>query len=78
MNHARICQARPYPPRGRRGHGWCVFDAPFWPLLSLYTDGKLLRTPGLSLAAGGWTPQLEGDKTALNDVGLVLAYRANR
>jgi hypothetical protein len=42
------------------------------------TDGKLLNTPGLSLGADGWTLQLEGDKTALNDVALVLAYRADR
>ena len=40
------------------------------------TDGKLLRTPGLSLTANGWLLHLEGDKTALNDLGLVLTYRA--
>ena len=40
------------------------------------TDGKPLKTPGLSLGASGWTLQLEGDKTALDDVGLVLSYRA--
>jgi hypothetical protein len=40
------------------------------------TDGKLLRTPGLSLGPAGWTLQIEGDKTALNDIGLVLTYRA--
>ena len=42
------------------------------------TDGKLLRTPGLSLAAGGWNLQLEGDKSALENVRLVLTYRAGR
>jgi hypothetical protein len=40
------------------------------------TDGKLLKTPGLSLGADGWTLQPEGNKTALDDVGLVLGYRA--
>jgi len=40
------------------------------------TDGKLLTTPRLSLGANGWTLQPEGDKTALDDVGLVPAYRA--
>jgi hypothetical protein len=40
------------------------------------TDGKLLKTPGLSLNGDGWLLQVEGDKTALTDVGLVLAYRA--
>jgi hypothetical protein len=40
------------------------------------TDGKPLKTPGLSLGANGWTLRLEGDKTALDDVGLVLSYRA--
>jgi hypothetical protein len=39
-------------------------------------DGKLLRTPGLSLGANGWTLQLEGDKAALDDIALVLTYRA--
>jgi len=39
-------------------------------------SATLLKTPGLSLGAGGWTLQLEGDKTALNDVSLVLTYRA--
>jgi hypothetical protein len=37
------------------------------------TDGKLLTTPRLSLGANGWTLQPEGDKTALDDVGLVPA-----
>jgi hypothetical protein len=40
------------------------------------SDGKLLKTPGLSLGGNGWALQLEGDKTALDDVALVLAYRA--
>jgi hypothetical protein len=40
------------------------------------TDGTLVRTPGLSLGANGWILRLEGDKTALNDLGLVLTYRA--
>jgi hypothetical protein len=40
------------------------------------TDGKLLKTPGLSLGPNGWTLQLEGDKAAVTDIGLVLAYRA--
>jgi hypothetical protein len=42
------------------------------------TDGKLLKTPGLSVGPNGWILQLEGDKTALNDIGLVLAYRASQ
>ncbi|MEV6304895.1 hemopexin repeat-containing protein [Actinoplanes sp. NPDC051861] len=41
-------------------------------------DGKLLRTPGLTLGAGGWRLQLEGDKSALDNLGLMLTYRANR
>ncbi|GAA5179464.1 hypothetical protein GCM10023322_09510 [Rugosimonospora acidiphila] len=41
-------------------------------------DGKLLTTPGLVLGAAGWTLRLDGDKSALNDVGLVLTYRAGR
>jgi hypothetical protein len=40
------------------------------------TDGTLIRTPGLSLGTNGWALQLDGDKSALNDVGLVLTYRA--
>jgi hypothetical protein len=40
------------------------------------TDGKLLRTPGLSVGGPGTVLVLEGDKTALTSVGLVLAYRA--
>jgi hypothetical protein len=40
------------------------------------TDGKLLQTPGLSVGGPGWSLVLEGDKRALTDVGLVLAYRA--
>ncbi|GIE94609.1 hemopexin repeat-containing protein [Paractinoplanes rishiriensis] len=39
-------------------------------------DGKLLRTSGLALGANGLTLQLDGDKTALSGVGLVLTYRA--
>jgi hypothetical protein len=40
------------------------------------TDGKLLRTPGLSVGGPGTVLVLEGDKTELTSVGLVLAYRA--
>ena len=39
-------------------------------------DGRLLRTPGLSVGGPGWSLVFEGDKTALTNVGLVLAYRA--
>jgi hypothetical protein len=39
-------------------------------------DGKMLRTPGLSLGGPGVALAIEGDKAALDDVGLVLAYRA--
>jgi hypothetical protein len=38
-------------------------------------DGRLLRTPGL--AAGGWTLVLDGDKSALGNLGLILTYRAS-
>jgi hypothetical protein len=36
----------------------------------------MLRTPGLSLGGPGVALAIEGDKAALDDVGLVLAYRA--
>jgi hypothetical protein len=39
------------------------------------TDGTLVPTTGLSLN-GGWTLRLDGDKQALTDFGLVLAYQA--
>ncbi|BCY09025.1 hypothetical protein L3i22_041130 [Actinoplanes sp. L3-i22] len=39
-------------------------------------DGKLLTTSGLSLGVNGLTLRLDGDKSALTGVGLVLAYRA--
>ncbi|MBT2233166.1 hemopexin repeat-containing protein [Nonomuraea sp. NEAU-A123] len=40
-------------------------------------DGKLLRTVGLNVGGNPWTLVLEGDKTALTDLGLVLTYRAS-
>jgi hypothetical protein len=39
-------------------------------------DGRLLPTPGLSVGGPGWRLVLEGDKSALTNVGLVLTYRA--
>lgn len=42
-------------------------------------DGKLLPTPGLTVngpTGGGWKLQLDGDKNALADLGLVLTYQA--
>ena len=43
------------------------------------TDGKLVPTPGLRLRGDGesdWTLVLDGDKEALTNLGLVLAYKA--
>ncbi|MFG1688291.1 hypothetical protein ACGFNP_49690 [Nonomuraea sp. NPDC049269] len=40
-------------------------------------DGKLLRTVGLNVGGNPWILVLEGDKTALTDLGLVLTYRAS-
>ncbi|MEV1238908.1 hemopexin repeat-containing protein [Nonomuraea sp. NPDC049750] len=40
-------------------------------------DGKLLRTPGLSVGGNPWVLVLEGDKAALTNLGLVLTYRAS-
>ncbi|MGH9903847.1 MAG: hypothetical protein ACRD68_18715, partial [Pyrinomonadaceae bacterium] len=40
------------------------------------TDGKMLQTPGLSVGGAAWVLVLQGDKTTLTTIGLVLAYRA--
>jgi hypothetical protein len=43
------------------------------------TDGKLVPTPGLTVGDNGestWTFQLDGDKQALTNLGLVLTYQA--
>ncbi|WP_419993240.1 hemopexin repeat-containing protein [Streptomyces boninensis] len=40
------------------------------------TDGTLLRTPGLSIGAQALTLVLDGDRQALSNLGLILAYRA--
>ncbi|MFI6323641.1 hemopexin repeat-containing protein [Nonomuraea sp. NPDC050556] len=39
-------------------------------------DGKLLRTPGLNVGGAPWNLVLEGDRSVLTTVGLVVAYRA--
>ncbi|GAA0994539.1 hypothetical protein GCM10009555_087220 [Acrocarpospora macrocephala] len=39
-------------------------------------DGKLLRTPGLSVGGPTWALVVEGDREALVNVGLILQYRA--
>ncbi|MEU5864636.1 hemopexin repeat-containing protein [Nonomuraea sp. NPDC047529] len=39
-------------------------------------DGKLLPTPGLLVGGPGWPLAVEGDRTTLGGVGLVLTYRA--
>jgi hypothetical protein len=41
------------------------------------TDGKLLATPGLSVGGPDWALVLEGDRSALTNIGLVLTYRAS-
>ncbi|MFI6738543.1 hemopexin repeat-containing protein [Nonomuraea sp. NPDC050451] len=40
-------------------------------------QGTTLATPGLTVGGQGWELVLDGDKTALTGVGLVLTYRAN-
>ncbi|GIH92343.1 hypothetical protein Psi01_29730 [Planobispora siamensis] len=39
-------------------------------------EGRLLRTPGLNVGGPPWRLLLEGDRSALTTIGLVLAYRA--
>ncbi|QFG22230.1 hemopexin repeat-containing protein [Actinomadura sp. WMMB 499] len=57
------------------GPGGARFSINGEPRLTL-ADGELLRVPGLSVGGPKWPLVLNGDKGTVNNLGLVLTYRA--